>query len=142
MRLSLARSEPPYHAFGRPTRFRALRERLRNAGEVEVVQAPASALITEGHVEPLIVECAAVDELEAFPQHVRNAGLVIVEGVLDDETAACPEDARLGYVDADGRAWLPGMDRTPLSRTDRRRFERSRPVATGHLGPDGTGRHG
>ncbi len=56
--------------------------------------------------------------MQAKPQKRR---LLLIPAMLDDETAARLEDARVGYLDPTGRWWLPGVRRTPRSRALRPR---------------------
>lgn len=66
---------------------------------------------------PIEIEVADRDDLvERLTARSQKKRLLLVRAVLDDETAARLEDARIGYLDPTGRWWIPGVPRTSRSR--------------------------
>ncbi len=82
---------------------------------VDVIRdAPESAVVVAGQafpVEPGVIE---IGELAGLLDRERSDGrrILLIKAVLDDATAARLEDADIGFVDATGRAWLPGQTLT------------------------------
>ncbi len=93
-----------------------------------LLQAPVSALLGEGVVQSLDVrritgrEAQHLDELAA---PTNSALLLVVEAVLDDVSALGLEDRGIAYVDAAGRAWVPGAPRSAPAQPKRRRMRTS-----------------
>jgi hypothetical protein len=89
-----------------------------------LTDAPASALLVADAVLPL--EVRRVDPLTAKdPALAAPAGaalLLVVEGLLSEQDALVLEDRGVGFVDATGRAWSPGVRRTSLPTRRRRRY--------------------
>jgi len=90
-------------------------EFLSRLGEVEFTTgAPQSVIVTEDDVVPVhveLVDASAIDE--RLDRTVNGKQLfLLVNAVLDDETAAKLEDAGIGYIAADGRRWLRNWERT------------------------------
>ncbi|HQU26061.1 MAG TPA: hypothetical protein PLS29_03410 [Acidimicrobiales bacterium] len=93
-----------------------------------LLRAPASALLGEGVVQSLEVRHITGREaqhLEELAEPATSALLLVVEAVLDDASAAGLEDRGIGYVDAAGRAWVPGAPRSAYARPTRRRARTS-----------------
>ncbi len=98
--------------------------------DVNVVRnAPESAVVVAGRA--FAVEAGVIEnrELTGLLDGEKGDGgrLLMIKAVLDDATAARLEDADIGFVDATGRAWLPGQtltkrvsDRLPTRRRARR----------------------
>lgn len=83
--------------------------------DVNVVRgAPESAVVIAGQAFP--VEAGVIEnrQLAGLFEHERSDGrrILMIKAVLDDATAARLEDADIGFVDAAGRAWLPGQTLT------------------------------
>lgn len=78
------------------------------------LNAPRSAIVTDDNAVPVEVEVLDADQLAA--QSPFSGGeverLVVVNAVLDDETAARLEDAGISYLDVGGRSWLRNETRT------------------------------
>jgi len=82
--------------------------------------APQSVVVLERDVLPVRVEMVDADGvLSRIEEGVRPASLLVVNAVLDDRVAARLEDAGVGYFDAGGRRWLPGLRRTERARHPR-----------------------
>lgn len=80
--------------------------------EVDVVRdAPESAVVIAGHAFPVEAQVIENRELTGLLDGERGDGrrLLMIKAVLDDATATRLEDADIGFVDATGRAWLPGQ---------------------------------
>lgn len=101
------------------------RQGLADLRGVTVVQAPQSALLTAEAIEPLMVHTVEVDDVDVYVGRVKERGhdvvqgsalLLLVAGVLSEEVAIALEDAGQPFVDAAGRAWVPGAPRTTRSR--------------------------
>lgn len=109
---------------------------LSRLSGVEVIRgAPESAVVIAGQAFPVevgTVESAELAELlDRETEDVRR--IVVIKAVLDDATAARLEDADIGFVDAAGRAWLPGQT---LSKRVRDRLPtRRRALRAGSLRP-------
>lgn len=108
---------------------------LRRLPGVEVIDgAPSSSLVRAGGVEPLRVEVATIadlrNELDA-PTRPPNGErrLVAVTGILDVDTASRLEDLGIAFADVNGRAWMPGQQRSGRART-------RRDTAPQHLRPE------
>jgi IclR helix-turn-helix domain len=82
-----------------------------------IVNAPETAAIIEGEAYPISIEAVGPTELREGLATGRPRGrrLLVVNAVLDDAAAARLEDSGVGYLDATGRRWLPGWDRTKRS---------------------------
>jgi hypothetical protein len=102
--------------------YATVRERLADA-DVEVVKAPRSALVGPETVRPLRPARLGAGDISSVLAGELEADLIVLDGLLDDETAARLEDAEVGYLDAGRRAWLPGW---PRSRRLRQRREPAR----------------
>jgi len=95
----------------------ALRNALAGLEGVTVVTAPRSALITETAVTPLGVRGLGAHEVTAALQiRSQEQELWLVAGVLDAEAVIALEDHGQPFVDAAGRAWVPGAPRTARGR--------------------------
>ena len=92
-----------------------------------VEEAPETAAIVAGDAFPVEVTAVGRDELESVLAGRRASGrrLLVIDAVLDDDTAARLEDAGVSYVDAAGRAWFSGQPRTKRSREVRSGAPRS-----------------
>ncbi len=99
----------------------AVRAALSALPGVTVVAAPASALISDPGPEPLRVERVGLRQIDHLASTPGIARLVQIDGVLDAAAAGRLEDARIGYLDSAGRAWLPGTQRTSLEQATRTR---------------------
>src|ERR1039458_9031642 len=103
--------------------------------DVDVVRdAPESAVVIAGQAFP--VEAGVIEnrELTGLLKRERSDGrrLLMIRAVLDDSTAALLEAAHIGFVDAAGRAWLPGQ--TLTKRVRDRLPARRRALRAGRLG--------
>lgn len=100
---------------------------LRGRGLDVVENAPETAAIVPGAAFPVEVVAVGGDELEPslVTQRPPGARLLVVEAMLDDDTAARLEDAGVSYVDAAGRAWFLGQGRTQMARDVRSKVPRS-----------------
>lgn len=100
---------------------------LRDRGLDVVEDAPETAAIFPGAAFPVEVAAVGGDELEPclVAQHPPGTRLLVVEAMLDDSTAARLEDAGISYVDAAGRAWFAGQERTKRAREVRSKTPRS-----------------
>ena len=90
---------------------------LREADGVRIeTGAPQSAIITDRDLIPVDVEVAEVGEIDGYlnPRPTEKAILLAVNAILDRRTAGRLEDASVSYVDAHGRFWYPGADKTGL----------------------------
>jgi hypothetical protein len=104
--------------------------------DVNVVRnAPESAVVVAGRV--FAVEAGVIEnrELTGLLDGEKGDGgrLLMIKAVLDDATAARLEDADIGFVDATGRAWLPGQ--TLTKRVRDRLPARRRTLRAGSLRP-------
>lgn len=93
-----------------------------------LLRAPASALLGEGVVQPLEVRRITGREaqhLDELAEPTASALLLIVEAVLDDASAMGLEDRGIAYVDAAGRAWVPGAPRSAPTQPKQRRMRTS-----------------
>jgi hypothetical protein len=90
------------------------RRALEQLDGVDVVPAPQSAIITEHEVTSLDVRTIGVDEL--FDEDAAVPALLLVTGVLDEDHAIQLEDLGQPFVDAAGRAWVPGAPHTARAR--------------------------
>jgi hypothetical protein len=94
--------------------------------DVDVIRdAPESAVVIAGEAFPVEAGVIESGELDGLLDRERSDGrrMVMINAVLDDATAARLEDADIGFVDAAGRAWIPGQtlskrahDRMPAPR--------------------------
>jgi hypothetical protein len=104
--------------------------------DVDVIRdAPESAVVIAGQAFP--VEAGVIEgrALAGLLERERSDGrrVLMIEAVLDDSTAARLEDADIGFVDAAGRAWLPGQ--TLTKRVRDRLPTRQRALRAGSLRP-------
>lgn len=104
--------------------------------DVNVIRdAPESAVVVAGQAFP--VEAAVIDngELAGLLDREGSEGrrVLMINAVLDDATAARLEDAGISFVDATGRAWLPGQALTKRVRD--RLPARRRALRAGSLRP-------
>lgn len=99
----------------------AVRSALSALPEVTVVAASANALVCASGPQPLRLERVGLARIEHLTSTPGIARLIQIDGVLDNATAGKLEDSAVGYLDSAGRAWLPGMRRTPLERATRKR---------------------
>jgi len=92
----------------------AISDALATLESVDVLtDAPETAIVTHGAVTKARPEVVGLRKVaEAAPGSSR---LWLVDGVLDDAAAARLEDLSIGFVDRNGRWWLPGIDRTATS---------------------------
>lgn len=93
-----------------------------------LLRAPASALLGEGVVQSLEVRHVTGREaqhLDELAEPATSALLLVVEAVLDDASAEGLEDRGIAYVDAAGRAWVPGAPRSAPVQPKRRRVRTS-----------------
>jgi hypothetical protein len=109
---------------------------LSRLPDVNVVRdAPESAVVVAGRA--FAVEAGVIEnrELTGLLDGEKGDGgrLLIIKAVLDDATAARLEDADIGFVDAAGRAWLPGQ--TLTKRVRDRLPARRRALRAGSLRP-------
>jgi hypothetical protein len=80
--------------------------------DVDVIRdAPESAVVVAGQAFPVKAGVIETRELAGLLNRKRSVGrrILMIKAVLDDATAARLEDAGIGFVDAAGRAWLPGQ---------------------------------
>ncbi len=80
--------------------------------DVDVIRdAPESAVVVAGQAFPVKAGVIETRELAGLLDRKRSVGrrILMIRAVLDDATAARLEDADIGFVDAAGRAWLPGQ---------------------------------
>jgi IclR-like helix-turn-helix domain-containing protein len=104
--------------------------------DVDVVSnAPESAVVIAGQAFPVEVGVVENRELAGLLDGERVDGrrLLMIKAILDDATAARLEDADIGFVDAAGRAWLPGQSLT--KRVRERLPARRRALRAGSLRP-------
>jgi IclR helix-turn-helix domain len=83
--------------------------------DVDVIRdAPESAVVIAGQAFPVEAGVIENGELTGLLERERSDGrrMAMINAVLDDATAARLEDADIGFVDAAGRAWLPGQTLT------------------------------
>jgi len=92
------------------------RRSLESLDGVTVTKAPHTALITEDGVSVLDVREVAVDAVPPERDPTAPPTLLLVSGVLTEEDAVRLEDVGWPFVDASGRAWVPGASRTPQRR--------------------------
>jgi len=87
--------------------------------------APQSAIVTDQNLIPVAVSVADAGEVGSYvePSGGGKAILLAVNAILDPGTAARLEDAGVSYVDADGRYWYPGAERTELGLERRSRWK-------------------
>lgn len=78
--------------------------------------APQSAIVTDRELIPVAVIVVDAVDIESYlkPRGDGKAILLAVNAILDPGTAGRLEDAGVSYVDAGGRYWHPGADRTEL----------------------------
>lgn len=87
--------------------------------DVVVMEGPTCALVIREGAMTVDLVNVNVEQLDSvLDRHSSNPRLLLIDGVLDDETAARLEDSTVGYVDASGRAWILGSPRSKLARTD------------------------
>jgi hypothetical protein len=82
---------------------------------VDVVHdAPESAVVIAGQAFPVEADVVESRELAGLLEREKSDGrrMLMINAVLDDAMAARLEDAGIGFVDATGRAWLPGQTLT------------------------------
>jgi hypothetical protein len=104
--------------------------------DVDVIRdAPESAVVIAGQAFPVEVGITESRELAGLLERERSDGrrMLMIKAVLDDATAARLEDADIGFVDAAGRAWLPGQ--TLTKRVRERLPARRRALRAGSLRP-------
>jgi hypothetical protein len=104
--------------------------------DVDVIRdAPESAVVIAGQAFPVEAGVVEKRELTGLLDGERSHGrrLLMIRAVLDDATAARLEDADIGFVDATGRAWLPG--RALTKRVRDRLPARRRALRAGSLRP-------
>jgi IclR helix-turn-helix domain len=104
--------------------------------DVDVIRdAPESAVVVAGQAFPVEVGVIETRELAGLLDRERSGGrrILMIKAVLDDATAARLEDADIGFVDAAGRAWLPGQ--TLTKRVRDRLPARRRALRAGSLRP-------
>jgi hypothetical protein len=80
--------------------------------DVDVIRdAPESAVVVAGQAFPVKAGVIETRELAGLLDRKRSDDrrILMIKAVLDDATAARLEDADIGFVDAAGRAWLPGQ---------------------------------
>jgi hypothetical protein len=88
---------------------------LSRLPDVDVIRdAPESAVVIAGQAFPVEAGVIESGELAGLLDRERGDGrrMLMINAVLDDATAARLEDADIGFVDATGRAWLPGQTLT------------------------------
>ncbi len=103
---------------------------------VDVIRdAPESAVVIAGQAFPVEAGIIENRELAGLLEHERSDSrrMLMIKAVLDDATAARLEDADIGFVDAAGRAWLPGQ--TLTKRVRDRLPARRRALRAGSLRP-------
>jgi len=83
-----------------------------------ILDAPESAVVVPGQAFPVEAGVIETRELTGLLDRERSDGrrILMIKAVLDDATAARLEDADIGFVDAAGRAWLPGRTLTKRAR--------------------------
>jgi hypothetical protein len=104
--------------------------------DVDVIRdAPESALVIAGQAFPVEAGVVESGELAELLERERSGDkrLLMIKAVLDDATAARLEDADIGFMDATGRAWLPGQ--TLTKRVRDRLPARRRALRAGSLRP-------
>lgn len=104
--------------------------------DVDVIRnAPESAVVIAGQAFPVETGVIESRELAGLLDRERSHGrrILMINAVLDDATAARLEDAEIGFVDAAGRAWLPGQ--TLTKRVHERLPGRRRALRAGSLRP-------
>lgn len=101
-----------------PELHELLHDRLANH-DVDIAEAPESAWIEPGSVTRLQIRRATINALQSVLDGDRETNLLVLDGVLDDETAARLEDSEIGYIDAAGRIWIPGWPRGQMLQTRR-----------------------
>jgi hypothetical protein len=104
--------------------------------DVDVIRdAPESAVVVAGHAFPVEAGVIETRELTGLLDRERSDSrrILMIKAVLDDATAARLEDADIGFVDAAGRAWLPGQ--TLTKRVRDRLPARRRALRAGSLRP-------
>jgi IclR helix-turn-helix domain len=104
--------------------------------DVDVVRdAPESAVVIAGQAFPVEAGVVESRELAGLLEREKSDGrrMLMIKAVLDDATAARLEDADIGFVDATGRAWLPGQ--TLTKRVSDRLPTRRRALRAGSLRP-------
>jgi hypothetical protein len=79
-----------------------------------VLDAPESAVVIAGQAFPVEAGVVESRELAGLLEREKGDGrrMLVINAVLDDATAARLEDADIAFVDATGRAWLPGQTLT------------------------------
>lgn len=90
----------------------AQRAALAELPGVVVTAAPRSALITQDSVTQLEIRRLAANDVAHAAEHPDPAALLVIAGVLSDRHVFALEDADQPFVDAAGRAWVPGAPRT------------------------------
>jgi len=93
-----------------------------------LLRAPASALLGGGVVQSLEVRRITgrdAQHLDELAEPTGGALLLVVEAVLDDASAMGLEDRGIAFVDAAGRAWVPGAPRMAPAQPKRRRMRTS-----------------
>lgn len=87
---------------------------LRKLYNVEIAEnSPQSVLITEDAVSPVRISLVEADEIgDRVRAEQSENELLVINGVLDDATAARLEDANASYIDVAGRRWLRNWART------------------------------
>jgi hypothetical protein len=96
------------------------RQALARLAGVDVAQAPRSAIVTKDGVAPLEVidvDIASIDAAAAAAAENEHPMLLLIAGVLGEQEAVALEDRGQAFVDAAGRAWVPGAPRTGRART-------------------------
>lgn len=81
------------------------------------LNAPETAAVVDGNAYPIAIEVVERDGLQRYLDSSdlaegSRARVLVINAVLDSETAARLEDVGVGYLDVSGRRWLPGMRRT------------------------------
>ena len=104
--------------------------------DVNVIRdAPESAVVVAGQAFPVQAAVIESRELAGLLKHERSGDrrMLMINAVLDSATAARLEDAGISFVDATGRAWLPGQ--TLTKRVRDRLPARRRALRAGSLRP-------
>jgi hypothetical protein len=101
-----------------------LADALRRVPDVAVVEdAPQTTVIVRGASLPMSTRIVGPADIQSVlgdrDEHDGQHWLVLVRAAIDDQLAARLQDADVGYVDAAGRAWLPGQARTRRTRSSR-----------------------
>jgi IclR helix-turn-helix domain len=108
---------------------------LSGLPDVDVIRdAPESAVVIAGQafpVEAVVIESGELAGL--LDRESDSKRMLMINAVLDDAMAARLEDADIGFVDATGRAWLPGQ--TLTKRVHDRLPARRRALRAGSLRP-------